>query len=70
MLNYIEGYARQRKLVLKNFLEIAYGSLKESRYLITFSHQRKYLSDSAWKELDQLSNRIGAMLWGVIVKIK
>jgi four helix bundle protein len=29
-LNYVEGYARQRRAVLKNFTEIAYGSLKES----------------------------------------
>lgn len=29
-LNYVEGYARQRAAVLKNFLEIAHGSLKES----------------------------------------
>lgn len=30
MLNYVEGYARQRRAVLKNFLEISYGSLQES----------------------------------------
>jgi four helix bundle protein len=36
MLNYIEGFARKRKLVLKQFLKTSYGSLKESKYLLLF----------------------------------
>ncbi|MEW6407450.1 MAG: four helix bundle protein [Patescibacteria group bacterium] len=36
ILNYIEGYARQSKNSLRNFLEISYGSLKECKYLIYF----------------------------------
>ena len=38
-LNFIEGYARFRNKVNKNFLEISYGSLKESKYLIEFSFE-------------------------------
>ncbi|PJB19449.1 four helix bundle protein, partial [Candidatus Falkowbacteria bacterium CG_4_9_14_3_um_filter_36_9] len=34
ILNYIEGYARKRDKVYKNFLEISYGSLKEAKYLL------------------------------------
>jgi len=30
ILNYIEGFARQKNLVKKNFWEISYGSLKEA----------------------------------------
>ena len=37
ILNYIEGYARKRDKVHKNFLEISYGSLQESKYLLDFS---------------------------------
>src|SRR3989344_3513398 len=44
MLNYVEGYARQRNAVYKNFLEISYGSLKESQYLLQFTGDQKYLS--------------------------
>lgn len=69
-LNYIEGYARQRKTVFKNFLEIAYGSLKESAYLVSFSSRQGYLNEAQRKELDVLSERIGAMLWGIISKLK
>jgi len=36
ILNYVEGYARGKNKVHKNFLEISYGSLKESKYLLHF----------------------------------
>ena len=39
ILNYVEGYARRRKLILTNFIEISYGSLKESKYLLYFSYK-------------------------------
>ncbi len=70
ILNYVEGYARGREKVHKNFLEISYGSLKESKYLIYFSYTEKYLNEQNYKELDILSEDIGAMLWGVINKLK
>lgn len=69
ILNYIEGYARQRNAVLKNFLEISYGSLKESKYLIYFSRKRNYISVENYEILLKMNDRIGAMLWGVMTKI-
>ncbi len=48
ILNYIEGFARQRKTVLKNFLEISYGSLKETKYLLYFSYRLKYLREEEY----------------------
>lgn len=44
ILNYIEGYARIKDKVHKNFLEISYGSLKESKYLLHFSFIENYLT--------------------------
>ncbi len=70
ILNYIEGFARQRKLVLKNFLEISYGSLKESKYLIYFSTKQGYIKKLEEEKLLNLSEEIGAMLWGIIKKLK
>lgn len=70
ILNYIEGYARQRKNVLRNFLEISYGSLKESKYLVYFSYKRKYLKVKEYNQLLEISDKIGAMLWGIISKLK
>jgi len=69
ILNYIEGYARRRPAVYKNFLETAFGSLKESKYLLYFSFKRKYLNDVAYKELLAINDQIGAMLWGMLKKM-
>jgi four helix bundle protein len=69
ILNYIEGFARQRKAVLKNFLEISYGSLKETKYLIYFSGRQNYLSKTDEDKLLEKSERVGRMLWGIISKL-
>ncbi len=45
ILNYIEGYGRIRKTHLRNFLEMSYGSLKEVKYLLYFSHKMEYIKD-------------------------
>jgi len=69
MLNYIEGYARIRDKVHKNFLEISYGSLQESKYLLNFSLTEKYINNEDYNETIKLAEEIGAMLWGILRKI-
>src|SRR3989344_5741329 len=64
ILNYIEGYARARNKVHKNFLEISYGSLKESKYLLHFSFVEEYVSKTDYGKALKLAEDIGAMLWG------
>lgn len=68
-LNYIEGFARQRKTVDKLFLEIAYGSFKESKYLVDFSRSQGYLDEENHSVLAKAADRIGAMLYGILKKI-
>ncbi|PLX21786.1 four helix bundle protein [Candidatus Parcubacteria bacterium] len=66
ILNYVEGFARRKGdncKVYKNFLEISYGSLKESKYLLHFSLVEKYLSEDDYKKIAPLSDEIGAMLY-------
>jgi len=70
ILNYIEGYARGKGKVYKNFLEISYGSLKESKYLLHFSLVEKYLSQQDYERVIELAEDIGAMLWGIISNLK
>lgn len=70
ILNYIEGFARQRKAVKQNFWEISYGSLKESKYLLHFSLVEKYLSQKEYQEAMKLAEEIGAMLWRSIQSLK
>jgi len=69
ILNYIEGYSRLKNKVHKNFLEISYGSLKESKYLLHFSLMEKYLSQSDYDEAIISAEDIGRMLWGILRKI-
>lgn len=68
ILNFTEGYARRRGekcKVFKNFVEISYGSLKESKYLIYFSYTENYISEQNYKELIAKAEEIGRMLWSV-----
>jgi four helix bundle protein len=69
ILNYIEGYARRRQKVHKNFLEISYGSLKESKYLIYFSLKENYLNKENYQKANELAEEIGAMLWTTMRKL-
>ena len=66
ILNYIEGYARFRDKVYHNFLEISYGSLKESKYLLVFALEEGYINVNDYAEAHKLADEIGAMLWPVI----
>lgn len=70
VLNYIEGYARQRKEVLRNFIEISYGSLKESKYLIYFSYKQELLNKENFDDLTAIAERVGKMLWGILEGLK
>ena len=70
VLNYVEGFARKRSTVKKNFWEISYGSLKESEYLLEFVFAEKLIDESEYKKYSDLANEIGAMLWKSIDSIK
>ena len=73
MLNYIEGFARRRGSKCKtfyNFINIAYGSLKESEYLLYFSYSEKFLTNKKYKNLAKSANRIGGLLYGIIKNYK
>jgi len=69
ILNYIEGYARIKSKVYKNFLETSYASLKESKYLLHFSLVEKYLTKEEYKQALTLADEIGAMLWSTLTKL-
>ena len=70
ILNYIEGFARTGDKELKNFLQISYGSLKETKYLLFFCAREKYIAKKDYEKLMSLSEEIGAMLWKKIQRIK
>jgi four helix bundle protein len=70
VLNYIEGFARIKQKVYINFLEISYGSLKESQYLLTFSFKETLIGESDFNTINNLGDEIGAMLWSIMKNIK
>lgn len=68
-LNIIEGYARRSKKELKNFLNIALGSLTETEYLLDLSHELNFISDHEQKKVQQTRNETGKLLWSFIKSI-
>lgn len=67
--NIIEGYARNRKKLFLNHLEIAYASLAESKYFIYFSYQRKYITKEEYEKVIKESDEISRMLWSSITTV-
>ena len=65
-LNFIEGYARQKKLVKLNFWEISYGSLQEAKYILEFCYIEGYLNKDDFEKAAVMGEEIGAMLWRLI----
>ena len=70
ILNYTEGYARRKSLVRLNFLEISYGSLMESEYLLGFSYKEGFLEEKDFERGKALLKEIGAMLWTEISNLE
>ena len=68
-LNYVEGYARIKGKVHKNFIEISYGSLKEVLFLIDFCFRENFYSEKDYSELKSLGEEIARMLWGMLRKM-
>ena len=63
VLNYLEGYARNRIAVRLNFLETSCGSFSETEYIVEFSLLEGLINKDDFLACEKLSNEIGAMLW-------
>ncbi len=61
--NIVEGCGRQGKRELKNYCNIALGSLAETEYLLEFSQSMKYLTVETYQRLQSLRQDIGNLLW-------
>ena len=66
ILNYIEGYARFKNKIKKQFFETSFGSLKETKYLVYFSFTENYISEVEYNILLKTSEEISKMLWSEI----
>lgn len=61
--NIVEGYARQGKKELKQFLSIALGSLAETEYLLDFSKDLNFFDVYKHKKLQKIRMEVGSLLW-------
>ncbi|MCS7150764.1 MAG: four helix bundle protein [Endomicrobia bacterium] len=67
--NIVEGYGRQNKRELKQFVNIALGSIAEVEYLLDFSLILGYLKEADYIELQQLREEVTKMLWKFYKKL-
>lgn len=62
-LNMVEGYARQSARTQLQFLKIAYGSLKESLFIIQFAYEETYVAAEEALPVIHLGDETARMLW-------
>src|SRR5258705_10970310 len=63
--NIAEGSAKRGPKEFRRFLDTALGSLAELSYAILFVKELGYLSETDWKELDDLRSEAGKLTWGL-----
>jgi four helix bundle protein len=62
-LNIVEGYARRSNGDFRRFLDIAFGSLTEVEYLLSFGVRLGYISEDAYPEVDALRSECSRLIW-------
>ena len=68
--NIIEGSARGGKKEFKQFLDIAYASLKEAKYLIYFANKQKFISDADYSIFQPKSEELSKLLFSLIKALR
>lgn len=62
-LNLAEGCGRQNRKEMKQFVNIALGSMAETEYLLDFSFQLGYITTPHYQQLQTVRMDAGAYLW-------
>ena len=68
-LNIVEGTGRQGKRELKQFLNVALGSLNEVDYLLGFCHRLGYVNRGVYEDLEGKRADVGRLLWKFYLSI-
>jgi four helix bundle protein len=61
--NLVEGYAKQGSNSLRQYANIALGSLGEVEYLFEFCLRLGYFETKAFEKLESLRCEVGRLLW-------
>ncbi len=67
--NIVEGQGRQNKREVRQFINMALGSLAETEYLLGFALELKYFSDIDYQFLEDQRQETGNLLWGLYKKL-
>ena len=68
--NIVEGYKRRSDKDFAHFLNMADGSLEETKYHLLLAYDLKYLNKDKYEELSILADEVGRMLFGFQKKLK
>jgi four helix bundle protein len=61
--NIAEGSARRGPADFRRFLNYSIASLSELAYLLRFARDAEFLTDDAWKALQQLRDKAAILTW-------
>jgi len=61
--NLVEGTGRQGRNEMKQFANIALGSLAETEYLLECCFRLQYFQKETYEKLENLRGETGALLW-------
>ena len=67
--NIVEGYKRRSDKDFAHFLNMADGSLEETKYHLLLSYDLKYMDKNDYEQLSILSDEVGRMLFGFQKKL-
>ncbi len=68
--NIVEGYSRKGDRELSHFINIALGSLAETKYLLHFSNRLEFFHSPEYNELKRITEKLGKMLWKFYEKVR
>lgn len=67
-LNIVEGYGRLSKEDFKRFLKISLGSTNETKTLLKFSKDLKYINEKEYKDMKKRYEILSKMIYSMIKK--
>jgi len=68
VLNIVEGGARKSPKEKKQFLNIAFGSLKETKYLVYFCNELKLIDDKVFEDVMFKINELAKIIYVLLYR--